>query len=309
MSELSELDQIDRMKDAGEITQKQHDILSEKVTKKYSKKDKALKIAVVALIFALLAIGISNSLSLSTNTTTGVRWVVNNTNLAPFVVGHGGIGERIGDNTTYWNNNTPIEIFLYSHANTSGFAAEIHLFINGTKVSSTSGRALGVAEQSNRSIVATIPQYSRYSVEMMNHHHYEWYEYKILTGNVTTISGSGAGSGGCTGNCGFDRLNINSLEKNNSGDSYGNYINLSWGFQRSSTVNPITTLIGLNGGEYYNLQSTNTTSSNYSNIIGTPDSLTLTVSDGISNNWGMTPAYTRYLINTREYILNQQNWN
>ena len=187
MSELSELDQVDRMKDAGEITQKQHDQMSEKIAKKYSKKDKALKIAVVALVFAILAIGISNSVSnTSNNTTLGLQIVVNNTNLAPFVAGHGGTGERIGDNTNHWNNNTPIEIFLYSHANTTGTAAEIHLFINGTKVSDTSGRALGIAEQSNRSIVAIIPQYSYYSVEMVNYHHYEWYEYQILTGNVTT---------------------------------------------------------------------------------------------------------------------------
>lgn len=143
----------------------------------------AKKITIIALLLSFMAIGISESI---TTTTVGVQWVVNNTNLAPFVAGHGGTGERVGDNTTYWNNATPIQIFLYSHANTSGTAAEIHLWINGTKVSDTSGRALGIAEQSNRSIVATIPQYSFYSVEMVNYHHYEWYEYKILTGNFAS---------------------------------------------------------------------------------------------------------------------------
>lgn len=61
MSLLQELDQIDRMKDTGEITQKQHDILSAKAEKKYQKNDKSLKIAVVALVFALMAIGINSS--------------------------------------------------------------------------------------------------------------------------------------------------------------------------------------------------------------------------------------------------------
>jgi len=112
-----------------------------------------------AFVFALIAIMLALiGWFYPLTPTIGVQWVVNNTNLAPFVAGHGGTGERIGDNTTYWNNNSPIEIFLYSHANTTGTAAEIHLFINGTKVSDTGGRALGIPEQSNRSIVATIPQ-------------------------------------------------------------------------------------------------------------------------------------------------------
>lgn len=150
------------------------------------------KWVIIAILFSIIAIGISESIT--TGDTLGLQIVVNNTNLAPFVAGHGGTGERIGNNTTYWNNNTPIEIFLYSHANTSGTAAEIHLFINGTKVSDTSGRALGIAEQSNRSIVAIIPQYSFYSVEFINYHHIEWYEYQILTGNVTTNTTGGSGT-------------------------------------------------------------------------------------------------------------------
>lgn len=174
---------------------------------------KAKKWAIIALLLSIISIGISESIT-TTSDTLGLQIVVNNTNLAPFVAGHGGIGARVGNNTTYWNNNTPIEIFLYSHANTSGTAAEIHLFINGTKVSDTSGRALGIAEQSNRSIVAIVPQYSYYSVEMVNYHHYEWYEYQILTGNVTTnLTGV---TGGCTGNCYYDNIYVNNIGKNTS---------------------------------------------------------------------------------------------
>ena len=143
------------------------------------------KIAIVALLFSIISIGISDNAS---TTTTGVQWVVNNTNLAPLVAGHGGTGERIGNNTIYWANNSPIQILLWAHANISGQNSEIHLYINGTKVADTSGRPLGIAESSNRTIVALIPRYASYMVEFNNYHHYEWREYPILSGRNSTLS-------------------------------------------------------------------------------------------------------------------------
>ncbi|MDD5407067.1 MAG: hypothetical protein PHE73_09040 [Sulfurovaceae bacterium] len=216
------------------------------------------KLCCVALVFALLALGLSGS-----STTTGIQWVVNNTNLAPFVASHGGTGERIGDNTTYWNNNSPIEIFLYSHANTTGVAAEVHLFINGTKVADTSGRPLGVAEISNQSIIATIPQYSYYSVEMVNYHHYEWYEYQILTGNVTTTWG------------GIINSSQLDLKINKSGD------NITNGVFYSSSSNKISYLDF--SSSYVNLYTTNTITGLLSRLYSTGDSLVLAIENANTN--------------------------
>jgi len=112
---------------------------------------------------------------------------INNTNLAPNVAGHPpGTGERI-QGMTYWTNDTPIEIFVFSHADTSSQNAEIHLMINGSIVLDTANRPLGVSEESNNSIAAIIPRHSNYSVEINNFHHYEWREYRILSGQNGSV--------------------------------------------------------------------------------------------------------------------------
>jgi len=154
-----------------------------------SEDNKTKKIAILALMFAILAIGLSESTS---TTTTGVQYVLNTTNLAPSVAGESiGTGERVADNRTYWANNSALFISVFAHANTTGDNSEIHLYINGTKYQDQSGKPIGVAEQNNKSIAHIIPQYSYYSVEVHNAHHYVWLETRILTGNVTTISGTG----------------------------------------------------------------------------------------------------------------------
>jgi len=103
--------------------------------------------------------------------------VVNNTNLAPSYPGEiPGTNERIGNNTTYFSN-TKIELFIWGHAATTGDNSEIHLFIEGVKVADTSGKPLGIAEESNKTIIATIPRHVNYSVVVANVHHYEWREY------------------------------------------------------------------------------------------------------------------------------------
>jgi len=101
MSELSELDQIDRMKDAGEITQKQHNVLSEKIVKKYSKKDKALKIAVVALVIAFIGLVLPQ---LETGETTFINAsYINSTGLTP---NSGNNTSLISEmNSGYWEGN------------------------------------------------------------------------------------------------------------------------------------------------------------------------------------------------------------
>jgi len=113
---------------------------------------------------------------------------INNTNLAPTVAGEmNGTGERVAG-TTYYANETPIELFVWGHAQSVGATAELHLFINGTKVADTSGRPIGVAEQSNKTITAIIPRYASYMIEATNTHHYEWREYRIISGQNGSIS-------------------------------------------------------------------------------------------------------------------------
>ena len=128
--------------------------------------------------------------------------IVNNTNLAPTFAGETpGTGER-NDSVTYYANISAIQLMVWAHATTSGQNSEIHMYINGTKVADTSGRPLGLAESSNKTIVALIPKYASYMVEFSNYHHYEWREYPILSGrngtlnyynitNITTTGGSG----------------------------------------------------------------------------------------------------------------------
>lgn len=151
---------------------------------------KGYKLAVFALVLALLAFSVGgNTTTSSTNTTNqtlGLQIIINNTNLAPSVIGETpGTNERVSG-ATYFNNNSDIELFAFSHGNSTGQNSEIHLFINGTKVLDTSGKPLGVAEQNNRSITAIVPRSSYYMLEFNNYHHYEWREYLILSGNITS---------------------------------------------------------------------------------------------------------------------------
>lgn len=109
----------------------------------------------------------------------GINIIVNNTNLAPTVHPEmPGTGERT-TGTLYWANESTIELFVFSHGVAVNDTAEIHLSINGTLVADTSGRPLGAAEQSNKTIIAMIPKGANYSVVFLNTHHYEWREYKL----------------------------------------------------------------------------------------------------------------------------------
>jgi len=141
------------------------------------------------ILTALLAALIAYSTALEVAETENIfEIVVNNTNLAPTFPGEiAGTGERI-DSVVYWANNSPIQLFVWAHATSSGDTAEVHLFINGTKVSDTSGRPVGVAESSNKTITAIIPKFANYSIEFNNYHHYEWREYPILSGQNGTLS-------------------------------------------------------------------------------------------------------------------------
>lgn len=143
---------------------------------------------IFALILALAAYSLAQNAQDTADINNVLEIVVNNTNLAPSVAGHPpGTGERV-NGVTYWANDSPIEVFVFAHASTPGATAEIHLFINGTKVADTSGRPLGAAEESNKTIIAMIPKGANYSFEFNNAHHYEWREYPVLSGKNGTLS-------------------------------------------------------------------------------------------------------------------------
>lgn len=145
-------------------------------------------IAVLAFLIAAAGYVIAQNAQDTADINNVFEIVVNNTNLAPSVAGHPpGTGERVSG-TTYWANTTPIQVLVFAHAMAVGDNAEIHLFINGTKVADTSGRPLGGAETSNKTIIAMIPKGANYSFEFNNAHHYEWREYPVLSGKNGTLS-------------------------------------------------------------------------------------------------------------------------
>jgi len=169
------------------------------------------------ILTALLAALIAYSTALEVAETENIfEIIVNNTNLAPTFAGETpGTGERVSG-ATYWANNSPVQLFVWAHATTSGDTAEVHLFINGTKLADTSGRPVGAAESSNKTITAIIPKFANYTIEFNNYHHYEWREYPILSGRNGTLS--------------INQSTVNTYYNNTtSGTSnHSNLTNLNW---------------------------------------------------------------------------------
>jgi len=146
----------------------------------------------------------------------------NNTNLAPNVAGHPfGTGERI-DNVTYWANSTPIDLHVFAHASTVGQTAKVYAYIDDVLVSPRSGRPLGSAEEAYRGVDITIPRNSSYRVDFENYHHYEWREYRIISGQNGSVN--------LTNNyynisSGADNASLN-LKVNKSGDNMTGNLNM-----------------------------------------------------------------------------------
>lgn len=148
---------------------------------------KIFAIAGLALILAFLGILLAQNSQETANINNVFEIIVNNTNLAPSVHDVVGTGERI-QGVTYYANNSPIQILVFAHAQNVSQTAFVELTINNTIVLPQSGRPLGGAEQSNRSISTIIPKFASYKVDIENEHHYEWREYPILSGKNGTIS-------------------------------------------------------------------------------------------------------------------------
>jgi len=264
----------------------------------------------ILMILGLLALAISTQ-SITINN-LGMIVVVNNTNLAPDAgAPHPfGTGERI-QNITYYANNSPIQLMVYAHADTNGQHLALNLSINDTITESIHLRPLAAAENTHAFVTAIIPQYANYSVNITNYHHYEWREYPILTGNVSTniTSVSGGGSGpGCVGNCSYDGIWVNSIRKNDTLDSYGDYINLSAPFMKKSVTNPTNVIMTFNDGEFYTAKVTNTSSSNFSQIFMNPESIQMTVTDGITNQFNIFQNYSNYIVEGTTYNYNKTHF-
>lgn len=145
-------------------------------------------LVILSLFFVILAFGIAQTAQDTANINNIFEVVVNNTNLAPNVPGHPfGTGERVSGNV-YWTNQTPIEIFLFAHADTAGQNAQINLSVNGIQVLKTALRPAGTAENTYSELNAIIPKNSYYQADFSNYHHYEWREYVILSGKNGTLS-------------------------------------------------------------------------------------------------------------------------
>lgn len=160
---------------------------------------KIFALGVIAVIFAI----IGWALPITTTNESVFQTEVNNTNLAPTIdITIPGTGERL-NNSTYWANTTEIELHVFAHANSVSQTARVFLYINDTLVSPRSGRPLGAAEEAYRGIDTRIPRGSYYRVLFTNYHHYEWREYRVISGqngsvnisnvynNITNISGGG----------------------------------------------------------------------------------------------------------------------
>ena len=152
---------------------------------------KIVGLAILALLFALVSYSLANNAQTTAdnnaNITNVFEIIINNTNLAPSEIGHPGTGERI-TGVNYTASLYPLQLLVFSHADTAGQISEIHIFVNGTQILDISGKPLGAAEQNNKSLTAIIPKDSIYMVEFSNTHHYEWREYPILSGRNGTLS-------------------------------------------------------------------------------------------------------------------------
>lgn len=181
---------------------------------------KVQAIALFALILALFAFVYVSSLELNESI---FQIEVNNTNLAPNSTDSVGTGERI-QGTTYYANETPIDIYVWAHAQSPGDTAEVHLYINGTKLQDQSDKVIGVAEQLNNSVTGRIPKYASYKIEVNNFHHYEWREYRVISGQNGSVSLTTNYYNTTVG--GADNASLN-LKVNKSGDTMTGALNMS----------------------------------------------------------------------------------
>jgi len=137
-------------------------------------KSKIKKIAVFALILALIAISAIDIFTIHEDNTELCQWnqTLNACTDGRFL------------KTNYSNSNV-IEIFLIAH-NPSSTTMVLNLSINGTVVLEKHMRT-NPANDAHLSISAMIPANTNYSVDASEVHHIEWREYQV--------TGSGLGSG------------------------------------------------------------------------------------------------------------------
>jgi len=215
------------------------------------------------ILTALLAALIAYSTALEVAETENIfEIVVNNTNLAPAEVGHPGTGERI-TGVNYTASLYPLQLLVFSHADTAGQISEIHIFVNGTQILDISGKPLGAAEENNKSLTAIIPKDSIYMVEFSNTHHYEWREYPILSGRNGTLSiNQTIISSGGTNN----HSNLTNLNWSLAGHILDSDLHFTFPYQSIWSSSNISYISWNNGLNLYS-EHTNISNFSYSNVI------------------------------------------
>jgi len=155
------------------------------VNDEYRKYRKYWILALFGLIIAFLAYAVADE---ALNQQVAFEVIVNNTDLCNF--NHTSLacnGTRQA-NTTYYANDSAIQIFIIAHADTAGQNATIMLYINDVIVEHISGKPLAAAGDNWKTAAAIIPKGASYKAVFLNYHHFEWREYQILSGKNGTLS-------------------------------------------------------------------------------------------------------------------------
>lgn len=124
-------------------------------------------------------------------------------------------------------------------------------------------------------------------------------QYALNTINLT----QNINQSGCSGNCSFNNLTTNSLGKNDTTDSYGNYINLKSGLKTVFTPSSINNTIDLYSPDI-NLFSLNTISGNYSNVLIGTDRMLIQVANAHDTDMLLNHSAIELTIFGQRYVFN-----
>lgn len=204
---------------------------------------KVYKIALFALIIAFMAFAYADSIDLSTD------FVVNNTDMCNFNHTSGICNGTRQINTLYYTNESPIQIFVLAHAENIGDILSVNLSINGTVVKYYSQRPLAAGQNAYSSVDAIIPKSSNYSVDISNYHHFEWREYKMLSGANGTlkVDNNYYTTQNITNNNTYNNNYQNITYNSTNQTFYNQTVNLSQNFTTCNGANEATTWNGSHG--------------------------------------------------------------
>ena len=204
--------------------------------------------------------------------------IKNNTDLCDFNHTSGLCNGIRQSNVTYYTNDSTIILTVYAHANTASQTAGVFVYRDNILIEAQSGRPLAVPEETWRGVTVIMPRNTSYRVNFTNYHHFNWTEDQILSGRNGTLSINQTviGGAGCTGDCSFNNLSINSLNFNNTPDSY---IHLLAPFE--TIIGNVQTVINTQG--IFSFLLTNLTTGNGSQLILSNDYASISITNGTNN--------------------------